>query len=378
MGHASGRPVGDEGPGRPDDRDDAGDAGGAGDGWDGRDDERGAALRSRASAYATTGLAVVTREYPNHLRHTMAGPDDRPRPREVHPAFYGSFDWHSSVEMHWMLVRLLRTVPGAVAPATASAARAVLDEHLDAAAIEAEAAYLAAHPGFERPYGWGWALRLAHETAAWDDDGARRWSAALAPLAGVVTRNLLDWLPKARYPDRYGMHGNGAFGLSLAWPHAEARDATLLDALRDAAVRWFAADEDYPGGWEPSGSDFLSPALVEAELMSRVLAPAAFAAWFERFLPGVADGRPPSLFTPAVVSDSSDGQIAHLHGLNLSRAWAWRRLAAALGPTGPAVAPMVEAARRHADVALDEATGGDYMVEHWLAAYAVRYLTSSS
>ena len=339
----------------------------------------GAALRERAGGYARVALDNITREYPNDLRHLMTGPDDRPRPREAHPAFYGSYDWHSCVEMHWLLVRLLRLAPGHEPQAEI---RAALDAHLAPGPIAAEAAYLAdpAHRAFGRPYGWGWALTLVAEVdaLACDDPDAARWSRALAPLADTLAARYLGWLPVADYPIRYGMHTNSAFGLSRALGHARRRasagDPALLSAITSAAHRWYERDADYPGGWEPSGADFLSPALVEAELMAALLEPSVFAGWLRRFLPGLAEGEPAALYTPARVADPTDGQIAHLHGLNLSRAWCWRRLAGALPDGDPRVPAMAESARRHADAALDAATGGDYMVEHWLAAYAVLLL----
>jgi hypothetical protein len=335
-----------------------------------------AMLQSHARSFAEVILASVRREYPNDLRHPMTGPEDRPLPHEVHPSFYGCYDWHSAVEMHWALVRLLRAVAEHLPEA---AVRATLDDHLASEPLALEAAYFETHPGFKRPYGWGWALTLVHETATWDDPDARRWAANLAPLAEILTRRYLEWLPKATYPVRDGVHGNSAFGLSRAVPFAAERaragDPALLTAVTDAAQRWYGDDEDYPGGWEPSGSDFLSPALVEAELMASLMEPARFTAWLDGFLPGIAAEEPAALFTPAVVSDTSDGQIAHLHGLNLSRAFCWNRLAQAL-PDGDRRIPVVRAAaRRHADASLAQVTGGDYMVEHWLACYAVLLLT---
>lgn len=191
----------------------------------------------------------------------------------------------------------------------------------------------------------------------------------------MLTDCYLEWLPKATYPVRYGVHSNTAFGLSLALPYARHRDDALLPALIDAAHHWYDDDRDYPGQWEPAGVDFLSPALVEAELMTHVLPAGRFAAWLDGFLPHLADGRPANLFIPAVVSDSTDGYIAHLHGLNLSRAWCWRRLAETLGDGDPRTPLMREAARRHADAALGHAAGSHYAVEHWLACYAVLLLT---
>ncbi len=231
----------------------------------------------------------------------------------------------------------------------------------------------------ERPYGWAWALALVHEIASLDDAQAHRWLTAIAPLADVLTNGFLAWLPKATYPIRYGMHANSAFGLSVALPfaarQAQAGRPELAAAIEARALGWFADDTDYPGEYEPSGHDFLSPALTEAELMSRLLAQPEFADWLAAFLPGITDGEPNPLFTPAVVSDASDGQIAHLHGLNASRAYCWRRIAESLPQGDTRIAPALAAARTHLDAALPHVIGDDYMVEHWLAAYAVLALT---
>ena len=338
-----------------------------------------ALLRANAGAYASVAMANVDREFPSDVWHVVHAPDDLPRrPRERTPVFWGSFDWHSCVEMHWLLVRLLRLAPGLI---PAGEVRALLERQLQPGPLDAEAAFIA-HPdnrNRQRPYGWGWALALAHELRRWDDPDARRWAAAAAPLADAVARNFLDWLPRATYPVRYGVHGNSAFGLGLALPYARSRadagDTQLHDAIVATAHRWFDGDADYPGAWEPSGFDFLSPALVEAELMGRLTAPAGFAAWLSAFLPGIADRLPVALFTPAIVSDPTDGHIAHLHGLNLSRAWCWRRIAETLPPDDPRRVPALDAARAHAAAGLAVVVGDDYMVEHWLAAYAVLLLT---
>ncbi|MBA3250676.1 MAG: DUF2891 domain-containing protein [Geodermatophilaceae bacterium] len=321
-------------------------------------------LSAVGAGYARTIIDAVRLEYPNHLRHMMNGPDDRPTPREVHPALYGCLDWHSSVEMHWALVRLLRLVPSAV---PAAEIRAVLDEHLTSAVLAVEAAYFAERPGFERPYGWGWALMLAAELESWDEAGA--WSAAMEPLASRIAELYVDWLPRATYPTRDGAHMNSAFGLARALPYAADRP-DLHAAICAAARRWFGEDRDYPAAWKPGGADFLSGALTEAELMAAVLDGDEFASWFAAFLPVL----PLSLRTPAVVSDPTDGQIAHLHGLNLYRAFAFTRLEAVLPPDDERRPLLVEAARAHAEAALPVVTGADYLVEHWLAAYAVLYL----
>ena len=337
------------------------------------------ALRAVALAYAQVALATIGREFPGDAWHTWRTPGDAPpRPRERTPVFWGSYDWHSSVEMHWVLVRLLRLVPDAF---PAGEARAALDARFDVDALAREAAFIADpdNRNRERPYGWGWALALAHELEAWQDPDGRRWRAWFRPLVEALEANFLAWLPRATYPVRHGIHGNSAFGLGLALPHAEARaaagDARLRDAIAGAAHRWFDDDVDAPGGWEPSGFDFLSPALAEAELMSRLLSGGSFPAWLAGFLPDIAGRRPATLFRPALVSDSTDGQIAHLHGLNLSRAWCWRRIAEALPPGDPRVPIAAGAARVHAAAGLPHVVGGDYMVEHWLAAYAVLLLS---
>ncbi len=328
-------------------------------------------LRSRAAGLAATALRTVQEEFPYDLRVLYRSPGAAPdRPRDRHPAFYGSYDWHSAVEMHWVLLRLLRLFP---AEGAAAENRRVLDAHLARAVIEAELRYFAASPGFERPYGWGWALTLYDEAASWPE--AAPWTAALRPLAGHFLDALATWLPRAPYPVRHGVHPNSAFGLIRSLPAARRRagegQPAALIAIADAARRWFASDREAPVGWEPSGADFLSPVLTEAVLMADVLPAGEFEPWLATFLPRLGEG---PLFEPAVVTDPTDGQGAHLHGLNLSRAWAMRRLAAALPPGDPRSPILLETARRHAEPELAEVSGSDYMVEHWLAAFALLYL----
>ena len=335
-------------------------------------------LAEVAGGYADAIVDAVRREFPNSPRHVLHDAHDTATPRELHPAFYGCYDWHSAVEMHWALVRLLRCAPWAL---PAEPVRAVLDEHLTPDALAREADYLRSNPGWERPYGWGWAAALVSELESWDDDvDARRWAAAARPLADAVTRGFVHWLPRVRYPERSGAHGNASFALSRALPLARRRavggDPELLDAISDAAVRWFAADVDYPAGWEPSGSDFLSPALAEAELIAEIgRPPERFPDWLGLFLPHLAEALPESLFVPAVVTDATDGQGAHLHGLNLHRAYAFGLLADRLGEGDPR-RPVLRAARdRHAAASLPAVVGEGWMVEHWLACYAVLLLS---
>ncbi|HEU5198011.1 MAG TPA: DUF2891 domain-containing protein [Ktedonobacterales bacterium] len=341
--------------------------------------EWGTTLRANAADYACVALSNVAQEFPSDVHHVMQAPDDFPRrPRQRTPVFYGSFDWHSCVEMYWLLARLLRCAGDCVPQ---QEIRAALDERFTAEGLAAEAHFigLPMNGTRERPYGWGWALRLVHELQTWDDPDAQRWAARFVPLAETLTSSFLTWLPKATYPVRYGIHSNSAFGLSQSLPYARERaqagDGALLEAMISAARRWYAADADYPGDWEPSGQDFLSPALVEAELMAQVLPAEHFARWLEAFLPGIAEGRPEALFTPAVVSDASDPYIAHLHGLNASRAWCWRRIAESLPHGDSRIERTMEAAATHAQTALPYVAGEDYMVEHWLACYAVLMLS---
>ena len=330
-------------------------------------------LAENAEAYARVALRNIEREFPHSEGLHRSQPGDVARPRELHPAFYGSVDWHSCVEMHWVLARLLRLVPELVPE---DEIRSALEAHLSAEALAVEARYFADpdNQNAERPYGWSWALRLASELSGLNNPDAAHWVANMQPLVDVVVENLTEWLPKLTYPVRYGIHANPAFAFSIALPFIET-NSSLLKAVRTAAMRWFLGDVDYPADLEPSAFDFLSPALAEAVLMASLLED--FPAWFGSFLPGLADGEPKALFEPVEVSDSNDGLIAHLHGLNLSRAWCFRRLAVALSDGDPRTPVMLHAAERHAEASLDQAVGSNYHLEHWLAAYAVLYLGES-
>ena len=322
-----------------------------------------------ASKFASLALSHATREYPNKLEHVLTGPGDLQSPRALHPIFYGSFDWHSCVHGYWLLARLLRRMP---ALPEAAAIRALFDAHLTPANVAGEVAYLDAlnRGTFERPYGWAWAHMLCaelqhHETA----DGAR-WRNALQPLADAFTTRWLAFLPKATYPIRVGTHFNTAFAIALSHTYAVAHgDAHLTAVLSQAAERWYIADADCQA-WEPGSDEFLSSALMEAECLRRVLPAPVFASWFAKFLPRLAAGAPQTLFTPAMVSDRSDGKIAHLDGLNLSRAWCWRHLATTMSDDDPRLRIALDAAIRHIEASLAH-VAGDYMGEHWLATFAL-------
>lgn len=321
-----------------------------------------------ASRFAATALGHVTREYPNHIMHVLTGPEDARTPREMHPIFFGSFDWHSCVHGWWTLFTLYRLHPGM---AEAPGLRTLADDLFTPQNVAGEAAYLVRPEarGFERPYGWAWLLMLAAELERHDTDEGRRWTETLRPLAQIFVERFKAFLPLADYPVRTGTHYNTAFALRLTLDYADAHDADLAALCRAAALRWHAEDRDCQA-WEPSQDEFLSPALMEAALMRRVLSPEDFRGWFDAFLPRLGDGRPATLLSPARVSDRTDGKIAHLDGLNLSRGWCWREVVAGLPADDPRRAIGEAAAAVHLDAALPHVTG-DYMGEHWLASFAL-------
>ncbi|MEO7996040.1 MAG: DUF2891 domain-containing protein [Gemmatimonadaceae bacterium] len=322
-----------------------------------------------AEKFAALALSHLTREYPNKLDHVLLSDADAKGPRALHPIFYGSFDWHSCVHGYWLLARIYRRFPDVP---QAGAIRALFDEHFTTANVAVESAY-AAHParsGFERPYGWAWLLQLSAELSQHKSTEGHAWALSLQPLANVFAKRFRDFLPRATYPIRTGTHFNTAFAVTLAMDYAIAfDDANLQSALRDAALRWFQNDTNAPA-WEPSGDDFLSSTLMEAECMQRILSASEFDAWLSTFLPDAANRMPATLFTPASVSDRTDGKIAHLDGLNLSRAWCWRTLAAQLLPDDARRSIFRETADAHLHASLPH-VAGDYMGEHWLATYAM-------
>jgi hypothetical protein len=332
--------------------------------------------REIAQNFARLALGHVTREYPNKLDHVMSGPGDVRGPRDLHPVFYGSFDWHSCVHGYWLLARLLRRFPDL---ASAADIRALFDSHLTLERVAAEVAYLhePMRGTFERPYGWAWLLMLAGELARDGSDDGRRWTANLKPLADAFADRFRGFLPKATYPVRTGTHFSTAFALALAMDYADSvGDEGFGGLLRGKAREWYGGDRDCQA-WEPGGDDFLSPALVEAECMRRALPAEEFAEWFDGFLPRLSDREPATLFRPATVSDRTDGKIAHLDGLNLSRAWCWRSLAAALPAGDPRRAVAHGAAEAHLAASLPH-VAGDYMGEHWLATFALLALEAPS
>lgn len=332
---------------------------------------------AQASLFARLALKGIHKEYPNKPADVLNSAKDVKSPRSMHPAFYGCFDWHSSVHGHWMLVRLLRMFPDLP---EREQIRAALAANLTAKNLQAEADYFARPntQSFERPYGWSWLLKLAEELHTWDDPDAKEWSKNVKPLADAIVARYLAYFPKQTYPIRSGVHSSTAFGLAFALDYARTTRHKPLHALIEERSRtYYAADERIPAAWEPDGADFFSPSLMEADLMRRVLPAAEFQKWFGRFLPDVAKGMPKRLFEPATVTDRSDPQIVHLDGLNLSRAWCMRSVASALAKSDPARKALEESAARHAEAALAHVASGDYAGEHWLASFAV-YLLSGN
>ena len=336
---------------------------------------RPAFTADQAAVFVGLALDCAEREYPNKIAHTMQSDADQGTPASLHPAFYGCFDWHSSVHGHWLLARFARLHPD---HELAPEARRVLAAHLQPGRIAGEVAYLGAEgrASWERPYGLAWLLQLATELHEWPDPDARRWSSALQPLTDACVARLADWLPKLTYPIRTGEHSQTAFAFGLVLDHARAvGDADLAALVETTARRLFLADRGARLAFEPSGQDFLSPVLAEADLMRRVLPPAGYAAWLAAFLPEIPRHPDPGWLPVAVVSDRADGKLAHLDGLNLSRAWMLSGMASGLPASDQRRAALVEAAARHAAAGVAACTGAHYAGGHWLGSFAM-YLVS--
>ncbi len=327
----------------------------------------------QAETFARVALANVAREYPYHLVHLARHAADIARPREQHPLFWGSYDWHSCVHMHWSLARCLRLFPW-------SAGAANITRHFDqrfnpaAAAVELDYLQSPERTSFERPYGWSWLLKLQAELEllARSDDRAVAWRDAIAPLASAIASRSVDFLPRADFAVRAGAHGNSAFALLLSYDYAQTvQHRALLAAIADRANRWFGRDRRYPADYEPSGDDFLSGGLCEAALMVRTIDGCSFADWWDAFAPSS-----PALanwLAPVRVSDGTDPKIVHLYGLNLSRAWCWRLLRNHL--PRQLHAPVDAAIDAYLHASLGAAVRGDYVGTHWLVSFALLALT---
>lgn len=329
-----------------------------------------------ADRFSRLALDCVQQEFPNKISRTTNTAEAIGRPRDLFPAFYGCFDWHSAVHGHWLLVRLLRI--GDLEAETQAEAIAKLNANLNLDTIAGELANFrrAERGSWERPYGWAWLLQLTAELREWDDTNAKRWLAALEPLEADIVAATKDWMPKLAYPIRLGTHNQSAFAFTLMHDWAVvAGDAEFASQI-DARARDFHLDDvNCPLGYEPSGEDFLSPCLMEADLMRRVLSPADFADWLSRFLPGIPDDGRADWLPPAIVLDASDGKLVHLDGVNSSRAWNLFNIARALPDDDPRRAALVAAAEVHRDAGVEAVSDEHYSGSHWLASFATYLMT---
>lgn len=331
----------------------------------------------QATSFARLAMDGIAQEYPNKPSNVMASEADVRSPRQLHPAFYGSYDWHSSVHGHWMLLRLLRLFPQMP---VSNEIRMVLDRQLTAEQMQAEAGYFEAdhNKHFERMYGWAWLLQLVRELDAWEDPDAQRWRDHMRPLETVIVDRAKDYLPKLSYPIRVGTHTDSGFALGMMLDYARAvDDADLEQLIVRKAREFYLQDRDYPAHYEPSGHDFFSSGFNEADLMRRVLDEQEFSVWLDGFLPGLRDNRLGSMMRPVEVTDVTDGHLVHLAGLDLSRAWTMAGIAAAL-PADDVRRQVLEGSiPPHVRGGLKYVHSGHYEGEHWLATFAVYHLTAS-
>ncbi|XOV66027.1 MAG: DUF2891 domain-containing protein [Fluviicola sp.] len=325
--------------------------------------------RLQAEELAQLPLTCIDQEYPNKLNQVIAGNEDLRSPKSLHPAFYGCFDWHSSVHGHWSLVRLLRTFPEIKQRQEIIEG---LQNHLTVEKIKGELAYFD-HPlsqGFERMYGWAWLLKLSEELHLWDDPIARELEENLEPLTEVIVAKVEEFLPKLHYPIRVGTHTNTAFALCMVFDYAEALENTsLMSLVKNRSLEYYKNDANCPLTWEPSGYDFLSPCLEEADLMRRVMSKDEFKSWLATFLPNLVTSE--FALKPGIVSDREDGHLVHLDGLNYSRAWCLKGLAKDF----PEYGYLNALANQHIEHSLPDLTDGNYEGGHWLVSFALMSLT---
>ena len=332
---------------------------------------------SVAGRFVELALACVNQEYPNKISHVLNSDEDVQPPRSLTPAFYGCFDWHSAVHGHWLLARLARLYPNADFSVNA---RAALDRSLTSDNIAGEVAYMYGDGRitFERPYGLAWLFQLDSELHEWNHPDAERWARVLAPLTMMAVRRIVEWLPKLSYPIRSGEHSQTAFafGLILDWADVVGDDqVTRLLAAR--VNTYYRDDRACPLRYEPSGQDFLSPCLAEADLMRRVMTPDEFGGWLDQFLPLIPTDREAvsEWLLPAEITDRSDGKLAHLDGLNLSRAWMLEGIASGLPRNDPRRKALNAVAVRHRNAGLVAVTGDHYEGGHWLGSFAAYVVT---
>ncbi|MFT5484241.1 MAG: hypothetical protein ACI9GW_002904 [Halieaceae bacterium] len=328
--------------------------------------------------FAKLALAGIHREYPNHIQHLVDESGQMAEPHQLHPAFYGCFDWHSAVHSHWLLVRLLRLHTEGLDREKVIAA---LSKSFTVENLTGEFTYFAAvdRASYERPYGRAWFLQLTAELRMWKDPLAKRWLKILEPLEDLILQQLIPWIKSQHYPIRTGLHNQTAFGftLMLDWARVANRE-DIAKALCETSRRFFGADCSAPLAYEPSGTDFLSPTLIAADLMQRVLTAGEFTTWLDGYLPDLPRDDNTVWLQPEHVSDISDAQMVHLDGLNLSRAWALFNIADSLPEQDARRAPLRATAEDHACAGLASVTGEHYAGGHWLASFAVYLLTRSS
>ena len=324
-----------------------------------------------AEHLASLAFHCIQTEYPNKLGHVITDSTQVRTPYDLHPAFYGCFDWHSSVHGHWMLVKLLKLFPEME---NAEAIKLAISQNITEQNILDEIEYMKAplHSSYERTYGWAWIFQLANELNTWDNPQAKSWLANLQPLVDHLKANMMDYLPKQTYPIRTGVHPNTAFALGFALDYAQLIGDTDFEALLTQRSKdYFLADKNYPAYLEPNGTDFFSPSLLEADLMHRILDAKEYNLWMINFLPQITK----NILNPAVVSDRSDLSLVHLDGLNISRVWCMLGIAKHLDDNNPQKKQLNEAAARHIADALPNIASGNYAGEHWLASFAVYALT---
>lgn len=337
------------------------------------------ASTEHAVSFARTALDVLQTPFPYGAAHTARDSSDTDvTPDRLHPAFHGALDWHSSVHMQWSLVQLLRRHRSVLDEAgLTDSVTGLLDDRLTSEHCAVEADYLRERPSYERPYGWAWALQLAAAATA-GGPGTVRWAEALAPLTDLLTERVPDWLRRQNHPVRHGVHSNTAFSLSLIIDAGIVLDLSgLVTACRQRALDWYGNDVGADTRWEPSGTDFLSPALSQADLMSRVLPAPEYVVWLDDFLPGLGSGEHRNLLTTPEVLDPTDGQFVHLWGLALSRAAQLRRLATARAGDDPGRRVIEESASSQFDAAVPAVTGGHFMATHWLVSFALLALNAA-
>ncbi len=325
--------------------------------------------------FADLALSCVHREYPNKIAHVLNSAEDAKTPSELTPIFYGCFDWHSAVHGHWLLARLCRQFPDGKFVARA---RAALEEsfHPEKAVTELEYINAEGRKSFERPYGLAWFLQLSAELHEWQDEDAQRWAKTLEPIENEIAQRFIDWLPKLSHPIRTGEHSQTAFALGLVLDYARSRgNEALAELIETRAKDFHLEDKRWNLAFEPGGQDFLSPGLAEADLMRRVLEPDEFASWLSGFLPEIPSGGEADWLLPAVVTDKTDGKLAHLDGLNLARAWMLEGIAEGLPQDDARRASLAAVAESHREAGLREVTGEHYEGGHWLGSFAVYLVT---